>query len=62
MTAVDSLEARARLSLGSSNDAIYRMVADALNARGVSGGRLVDVGCGGGALWNVLAVESRCSS
>ncbi|OLC76329.1 MAG: hypothetical protein AUH72_19125 [Acidobacteria bacterium 13_1_40CM_4_65_8] len=47
----DTLEARARLSLGSSNDAIYRMVADALAARGVARGRLVDVGCGGGALW-----------
>jgi 2-polyprenyl-3-methyl-5-hydroxy-6-metoxy-1,4-benzoquinol methylase len=51
----DSLEARARLSLGSSNDAIYRMVAEALDARSASRGRLVDVGCGGGALWNVLS-------
>jgi len=50
-----TLEARARLSLGSSNDAIYRMVADALSARGVAGGRLVDVGCGGGALWRVMS-------
>jgi 2-polyprenyl-3-methyl-5-hydroxy-6-metoxy-1,4-benzoquinol methylase len=49
-----SLEARARLSLGSSNDAIYRMVAGALAARGISSGRLVDVGCGGGALWPAL--------
>ena len=46
-----ALDARARLSLGSSHDAIYRMVADALAARGIAGGRLVDVGCGGGALW-----------
>jgi 2-polyprenyl-3-methyl-5-hydroxy-6-metoxy-1,4-benzoquinol methylase len=61
-TAVDSLEVRARLSLGSSNDAIYRMVADALKARGVSGGRLVDVGCGGGALWRALSerFDSYC--
>ena len=49
------LEARARLSLGSSNDAIYRMVADALAARDVNGGRLVDVGCGGGALWSAVS-------
>src|SRR5262245_6675996 len=49
-----ALEARARLSLGSSSDAIYRMVADALAARGVAGGRLVDVGCGGGALWAAM--------
>ena len=47
----ESLEARARLSLGSSSDAIYRMVAKALAARGVAGGRLVDIGCGGGGLW-----------
>lgn len=52
---LDALDARARLSLGSSNDAIYRMVADALAARGVAGGRLVDVGCGRGALWRVVA-------
>ena len=50
-----ALEARARLSLGSSNDAIYLMVAGALAARGVSGGRVVDVGCGRGALWNALS-------
>lgn len=54
LTQARTLEARARLSLGSSNDAIYRMVADALAARGVAGGRLVDVGCGGGALWAEL--------
>jgi 2-polyprenyl-3-methyl-5-hydroxy-6-metoxy-1,4-benzoquinol methylase len=54
-TAADSLEARARLSLGASNDAIYRMVADALAGQGISGGRVVDVGCGGGALWSALS-------
>jgi 2-polyprenyl-3-methyl-5-hydroxy-6-metoxy-1,4-benzoquinol methylase len=51
----DTLDARARQSLGSSNDAIYRMVADALAARGVARGRLVDVGCGGGALWRATS-------
>jgi 2-polyprenyl-3-methyl-5-hydroxy-6-metoxy-1,4-benzoquinol methylase len=51
----DTLDARARQSLGSSNEAIYRMVAGALAARGVAGGQLVDVGCGSGALWRAVA-------
>ena len=50
----ERLELRARQSLGSSSDAIYRMVASALRARGIAGGRVVDVGCGGGALWSLL--------
>jgi len=54
-SAVWALEARARQSLGSSNDAIYRMVDRALAARGVAGGRLIDVGCGSAGLWRVLA-------
>lgn len=49
------LEARARQSLGSSERAIYRMVAHAIDAHGLGGGRLVDVGCGGGALWRELS-------
>ena len=52
------LEARARQSLGSSSEAIYRMVDAALDARGVKdgrGGTLVDVGCGGGGLWRVVS-------
>lgn len=48
------LDERARQSLGSSSDAIYRMVAAALEARGIAGGTLVDVGCGGGGLWRVV--------
>lgn len=48
------LEARARQSLGSSHDAIYGMVERALDERGVKGGTLVDVGCGGGGLWRVV--------
>lgn len=51
------VEHRARQSLGSSHAAIHRMVGEALAARDVTGGRLVDVGCGGGALWR--AVGSR---
>jgi 2-polyprenyl-3-methyl-5-hydroxy-6-metoxy-1,4-benzoquinol methylase len=50
-----SLEARARQSLGSSSEAIYRTVAGALETYAISGGTLVDVGCGGGALWRVIA-------
>ena len=49
------LETRARQSLGSSERAIYEMVADAIDAHGLGGGRLVDVGCGGGALWRELS-------
>jgi 2-polyprenyl-3-methyl-5-hydroxy-6-metoxy-1,4-benzoquinol methylase len=48
------LELRARQSLGSSDDAIYRMVEAALVGRQATGGRLVDVGCGGGGLWRRL--------
>ena len=51
---VESLETRARLTGGSSSDAIYRMVADAVCSRGIRGARLVDVGCGSGALWPFL--------
>lgn len=46
-----TLEERARLSGGHSQDAIYSAVADCLPAQR---GRLVDVGCGGGALWHLL--------
>ncbi|HEX6748143.1 MAG TPA: class I SAM-dependent methyltransferase [Longimicrobium sp.] len=45
------VEERARQSLGSSGEAIYRMVADAIAARHAGGGTLVDVGCGSGKLW-----------
>jgi 2-polyprenyl-3-methyl-5-hydroxy-6-metoxy-1,4-benzoquinol methylase len=55
------LEARARQSLGSSSDAIYRMVARALDARGINGGTLVDVGCGQGGLWRAVGGGGRFS-
>lgn len=51
------LEWRARRSLGSSGDAIYAMVVDAIRSRRIAGGRLVDVGCGHGALWRLLRGE-----
>jgi 2-polyprenyl-3-methyl-5-hydroxy-6-metoxy-1,4-benzoquinol methylase len=54
-TSDTALEARARQSLGSSSDAIYRMVDACLEARGIGGGTLVDVGCGGGGLWRIVA-------
>ncbi len=44
------VEARARQSQGTSDAAIYQMVATALSSRGVAGGTLVDVGCGAGQL------------
>jgi SAM-dependent methyltransferase len=48
------LEQHARQSLGSSEAALYAMVAAALAERGARGSRLVDVGCGGGHLWPYL--------
>jgi 2-polyprenyl-3-methyl-5-hydroxy-6-metoxy-1,4-benzoquinol methylase len=53
----EALDARARASRGTSGDAIYQMVADALAARAVSGGRLVDVGCGTGRLWGFVSAR-----
>ncbi|HYW09389.1 MAG TPA: class I SAM-dependent methyltransferase [Longimicrobium sp.] len=48
------LEERARLSRGTSGEAIYRMVAAAVNEHVPAGGTLLDVGCGTGALWDHL--------
>jgi 2-polyprenyl-3-methyl-5-hydroxy-6-metoxy-1,4-benzoquinol methylase len=45
------VERRARKSLGTSDEAIYRMVAEALRKHHAGGGTLVDVGCGAGRLW-----------
>ncbi|HVL67932.1 MAG TPA: class I SAM-dependent methyltransferase [Vicinamibacterales bacterium] len=46
--------ARARQSLGASEEAIYRTVADVLARRGASG-LVADVGCGSGRLWSYIA-------
>jgi SAM-dependent methyltransferase len=46
-----SVDDRARLSLGASSEAIYGMVTAAMAARHGRGGLLLDVGCGGGRLW-----------
>ncbi len=55
-----TVEARARLSLGSSHLRIHRLVADTLAALG-SGGVLADVGCGSGGLWPLVRERfSRC--
>lgn len=56
----DDLEARARQSLGSSDEAIYRAVKAVVAARGGSG-VLADIGCGRGALWAHLRPRfTRC--
>lgn len=44
------LDTHARLSLGASHHAIYRLVASALATRNIAGRRFVDIGCGSGAL------------
>lgn len=46
---------RARLSHGTSADAVYRMVAKTLQTRHNGGGTLLDVGCGQGKLWQYVA-------
>jgi len=54
------VEARARQSLGASDDAIHRTVADLLHERS-AGGVLADVGCGTGSLWRLLGERfTRC--
>ena len=44
------LDEHARLSLGSSHEAIHRMVAEALAARRITGECFIDIGCGGAQL------------
>jgi 2-polyprenyl-3-methyl-5-hydroxy-6-metoxy-1,4-benzoquinol methylase len=53
------VESRARQSLGMSNDAIYMMVTEALDARKASGS-LIDVGCGAGNLWGFIRHRFNC--
>jgi len=50
----DVLHARASASLGASSEAIHRTVQSALAARQISGGTLIDVGCGRGDLRRTL--------
>ena len=45
---------RARRTQGTSDDAIYSMVAHVLHKRGISGGTFLDVGCGTGNLRTYL--------
>jgi len=55
-----ALDVRARQSLGSSEQPIYRAVAAVLRRRGGSG-VVADVGCGAGQLWRELQpLFSRC--
>ena len=53
MTLSTDVETRARLSLGTSAEPIYRTVATLLAERHVNG-VLIDVGCGTGNLWRTL--------
>jgi 2-polyprenyl-3-methyl-5-hydroxy-6-metoxy-1,4-benzoquinol methylase len=53
-TPVADVETRARQSLGTSADPIYRAVADTLVNRHPGGGTLIDVGCGTGNLWSFV--------
>ena len=56
----DDVQARARQSQGTSDDAIYRVVAREIAARSGSG-IVVDVGCGRGALWpHLRPLFQRC--
>jgi SAM-dependent methyltransferase len=50
-----TVEERALKSAGTSEAAIYRKVAQALAARTVAGGTLLDVGCGHGQLWSFVS-------
>jgi hypothetical protein len=53
-------KARANLSRGISDNAIYRMVERALQQRiRKRSDLLIDVGCGMGGLWNALALWPR---
>src|ERR1700716_3861520 len=45
------IEERARYSGGTSDEAIYHMVACALDRRGIRGNCIADVGCGHGNLY-----------
>lgn len=56
----NDLTSRARLSQGTSDAVIYRMVADALRGRHSGGGLLLDVGCGRGQLWPFVADQFDC--
>ena len=49
---MNEVETRARLSGGSSDEAVHRMVLRALGNR--SGEVLLDVGCGSGHLWTAM--------
>lgn len=51
MSIPNQVEDRARQSLGSSAEAIYRAAARMLKAAGAGGEMVVDLGCGTGAVW-----------
>jgi SAM-dependent methyltransferase len=49
-----TVEARARVTLGTSAGPIYRLVARVLARQHAGGGTLLDVGCGMGNLWEFV--------
>ncbi len=58
MTAtLQDVEARARLSRGTSAERIYQAVASALAARHSGGGTIVDIGCGTGTLHRYVGFQ-----
>ena len=51
------VEDRARVSRGTSHEAIHRRVAAVIRRRRSGGGTLLDVGCGVGSLWPFVAED-----
>lgn len=54
MTPALTTEQRAEVSLGTSAEAIYRLLARAIGEGHPGGGTLLDVGCGTGGLWGYI--------
>lgn len=51
----ETVEQRAKLSLGTSGDSIYQMVYRILAAQYKGSGSLLDLGCGAGRLWPTVS-------
>ena len=57
MNPMPGVEDRARVSRGTSHEAIHRRVAAVIRRRRSGGGTLLDVGCGVGSLWPFVAED-----